>query len=382
MFKYVSYLFVILIFASIAACGGKKSTAATSIYDLPPTLAPASSKMGGAVQGGPIAAKFSNYSISTLAGTSGTAGFSNYSTINGPPAKLNHPTGITTDGLNYYVADYGNNSIRQITPSGTVTTLQCTDADTGVTVGFYLPSSITTDGTNLYVVNSGYNTISFIDLATKKVTTIGSTTGLSGSVDSAVKTDVRFNQPTGITTDGVNVYVTDSGNQTVRRINIASKAVSTLAGTSGEIGSDDGIQSGARFNLPGRITTDGVNLYLTDVNNRTVRKIALLTGTVTTLAGRPGPQGTADGIGTEARFNQPNGITMDGTYLYVTDSYQNTIRKINLLTSAVTTMSIPDSTLHTPIGITTDGSSLLVADTLILNNDRTYTYSNCIIRIQ
>jgi len=340
--------------------------------------------MGGAEQGGAIAAKFSNYSysVSTLSGTAGTAGFSNYSTINGPPATFNHPAGITTDGLNYYVADYGNNAIRQITPAGTVTTLQCTDADTGGTVSFYLPSSITTDGANLYVVNSGYNTISFIDITTKKVTTIGSTTGLSGSVDSTVKTDVRFSQPTGITTDGINVYVTDSGNQTVRRINIATKAVSTLAGSSGAIGSADGVQGDARFNLPGRITTDGINLYLTDVYNRTVRKIELSTGTVTTLAGRPGPQGTTDGIGSDARFNQPNGITTDGTFLYVTDSYENTIRKIDLLTNAVTTIPIPNSTLHTPIGITTDGISLLVVDTLILNKDRTYTYSNSILKIQ
>ena len=224
-----------------------------------------------------------------------------------------------------------------------ISTLQCT-TDGIIPIGFNRPSSITTDGTNLYVVDSGSNTVKFINIATRIVTIIGSTTGLAGSVDSATDiTAVRFNQPIGITTDGINLYVTDFNNATVRRIDIATKAVSTLAGTSGASGSSDGVQGAARFHLPGRITTDGVNLYLTDFYNRTIRKIEIKSGTVTTIAGTPGPlgadDGTADGIGTAARFYQPNGITTDGTNLYVTDSYHNTIRKIVIATGAVTTIN-------------------------------------------
>lgn len=395
MQKYVQYIFVLLIGACIAACGGGSTTAATPIYDYNPTglsLAPANPHMGGAVQGGTILSKFSDYSGSTFTGTAGSStGFSNYSTTNGPPAAFNHPTDITTDGTDFYVADYTNNAIRKITTSGGVTkvsTLLCTDIDTG-TIGFSLPFSLTidADGSKLYVVDSGTNTIRIVDLSTNKITTIGSTTGVAGSVDSAIKTEVRFNRPTGITTDGVNLYVTDSGNHTIRRIVIATGAVSTMAGISGEIGSTDGLPRNARFNLPQRITTDRTSLFVTDFYNRTIRKIDIVTGTVSTLAGKPGPLETAtDGTGAAARFNQPNGITSDGTNLYVTDSYLNTIRKIVIATGAVTTLSIPNRTLHTPIGITTDGVSLFVTDTFTVARDPetlgdTYTYSNSIIKL-
>jgi hypothetical protein len=400
MQKYAPSMFIFALFlvGCIAGCGGG-SSASTPVfnYALPTSFASYSASkphlMGGAVQGGAIAAtaKFSNYSVSTLAGsTAGSAGFSNYSTTNGPPAMFNHPTDITTDGTNFYVADYMNNAIRKIitSPSGvtTVTTLQCTDFTTGVAVGFNRPSGITTDLTNLYVADTGSNTIRVIDLAvdpatnTHKVTTIGSTSSLAGSVDSTDRTVARFNQPIGITTDGVNVYVTDYNNATVRRIDIATNAVYTLAGTSGAIGTTNGTQGDARFNRPGRITTDGKYLYLTDFNNRTIRMIEILTGIVTTIAGSDGPlghdDGTLDGIGTAARFNQPDGITTDGTNLYVTDLYQNTIRRIDINTKEVTTISGIAGTageggnvnspgtpsFYNPVGITTDGVSLFVAD--------------------
>jgi len=389
MHKYVQYIAVLFIVASIAACGGSgTTTAAAPIYDSPSALAPASTHMGGSVQGTPLA--LSN-TVSTLAGSPEISVLTDGS---GTAARFNRPTDITTDGTNFYVADYANNAIRKVSKSGDVTTLQCTDADTGF-IGFYLPFSLTIspDGTHLYVVDAGSNTIRVVDLVTadttKNVTTIGSTTGLAGSVDSVVKTDVRFNRPTGITTDGDNLYVTDSGNSTIRRIDLKNNyAVSTLAGTSGIIGSTDGGPRVALFNLPQRITTDGTSLYVTDFNNRTIRKIEILTGTVSTIAGKSGPiEPATDGIGSEARFNQPNGITTDGTYLYVTDSYLNTIRRIEkTFPYNVTTISIPDDSLHTPIGITTDGVSLFVADTYTVTRDPktmidTYTYSNSIIRI-
>jgi DNA-binding beta-propeller fold protein YncE len=340
--------------------------------------------MGGAVQGTtPLA--LLNIS-STYAGTPGSAGFNNYSApLSVTPATFNHPTDVTTDGTNFYIADNGNNLIRQITPSKVVRTLQCTDINTGLAIGFNRPSSITTDGTNLYVTDTGSNTIRIIDIRSNKVTIIGSTEGLAGSVDSATdKTAVRFNQPIGITTDGENLYVTDSGNHTVRRIVILTGAVSTLAGTSGAIGSDGGIQGAARFNQPARITTDRSSLYLADLGSRTIRKIDILTGLVTTFAGSAGPLGVdVNGFGTAARFNQPNGITTDGVNLYVTDSFQNKIRMIRISTQEVTTLAITGPPgLHAPAGITTNGISLFVADTYILNSDNTSTLSNTIQKIE
>jgi sugar lactone lactonase YvrE len=390
MHKSVRYIIAFLIVSCIAACGSENSdTATTQVYSLPshtvPSLPlPPGKLMGGTIQGTPLKLTAgNNNTVSTFTGVAETAGFGNYSTANGPPAKFNHPTGITTDGISFYVADYWNNAVRQITPEGIVTTLP---------IGFNLPSDITTDGTNLYVVDSGSNTIRIIDIATNAVTTIGSTDGLAGSVDSAIPADVRFFLPIGITTDGTDLYVTDSYNHTIRRINILTKAVTTLAGISRTNGATDGVQGVARLNRPGRITTDGVNLYLADFGNRAIRRIDILSGTVTTIAGASTPgvaekisqdnNGTADGIGTTARFFQPNGITTDGTYLYVTDTYQNTVRRVeksspyNVTTISGIAKAFSDPTLgvggavdspgtpsfYSPIGITTDGVSLFVAD--------------------
>lgn len=400
MHKYAPFIFVFFLVSLLTACGSTANTEAIAVYDLPVPVSIDSTDthrvVGGAVQGTTLV--FNNISSSTFTGTPGSAtGFTNYSTVNGPPAAFNHPTDITTDGKDFYISDYGNNAIRKVVTTDLgevkeVTTLQCTTDGTTAS-GFYWPTGITTDGANLYVVDSGTNTIRFINIESKIVTIIGSTTGAAGSVDSTVPADVRFNQPTGITTDGQNLYVADSGNQTIRRINIDTKAVSTLAGASGSTGSSNGIQGAARFYLPSRITTDGVSLFVTDFYNRTIRKIDIVTGSVTTLAGVAGQLGSdngatdsTDGTGSTARFNQPNGITTDGTYLYVTDSYLNSIRKIDKVSGNTTTI-IPAGTLHTPLGMTTDGASLFVADTYTVTRDPityldTHTYSNSIIKVQ
>ena len=217
----------------------------------------------------------------------------------------------------------------------TVTTLAGTAGEygstdgTGTTARFNSPFSITTDGTNLYVADSGNYTIRKIVIATGEVTTLAGTAGEYGSTD-GIGTTARFNNPYGITIDGTSLYVADSGNYTIRKIVIASRMVTTLAGTAGEYGSTDGTGTTARFNNPYGITTDETNLYVADSGNNTIRKIVIATGEVTTLAGTAGDSGSTDGTGTTARFNNPYGITTDGTNLYVADTGNNTIRKIEL----------------------------------------------------
>lgn len=377
MGKFFLYMSTLFLLTCIAACGNGSTTNGTASYDLPVSLAPSNAHIGGSVQS--AALTLSN-TVSTLAGSAGIASWLDGT---GSTARFNHANDITTDETTLYVADYLNNAVRIIDiATGEVSTLK---DSAGATIGFNRPSGITTAGTQLFVVDSGTNTIRTIDLTTKKVTIIGSSNNLAGSTDSKTPTDVLFNQPTGITTDGENLYVTDSGNHTIRRIVIATSAVSTLAGSPGSIGTTDGTQINARFNLPARITTDGKTLFLTDFQNRTVRTIDIKTGSVSTLAGTSGAlgsdDGTRDGTGTAARFNQPNGITTDGTNLYVSDSYQNIIRKIVISSGVVTTISgisRPSSDLnigvggsvdspgipsfYTPVGLTTDGTSLFVAD--------------------
>lgn len=320
--------------------------------------------------------------VNTLAGTAGTAGSVDGT---GTAARFNSPQGITTDGLNLYVADKANHTIRKVViATGQATTLAGTAGmfatgngdGIGAAARFRFPAGITTDGANLYVVETLYNSVRKIVIASGEVTTLAGTAGTIG-VGSAdgIGAAARFDMPTGITTDGINLYVTDSANNTVRKIVIATAQVTTFAGTAGASGSTDGVGAAARFSYPKGIASDGANLYVVDSYNYTVRKIVIATGQVTTLAGTAGMLGSADGIGAAARFNFMSGITSDGVNLYVSDGgSNNTIRKIVTATGEVTTLagmvgwwgsadgSGSTARFYQPEGITTDGVNLYVAD--------------------
>jgi sugar lactone lactonase YvrE len=327
--------------------------------------------MGGAIQGTDPGLTSSNAAVTTYAG-SGTAGSTD---ATGTSASFYYPYSVTTDGTNLYVADTYNHKIRKIEIStGVVTTLAgsglqgSTDA-IGTAASFNLPRGITTDGTNLYVADKGNEKIRKIVISTGEVTTLAGS-GATGSTD-ATGTAASFYSPTGITTDGTNLYIADAGNNKIRKIVISTAVVTTLAG-SGVAGSTDATGTSASFNYPRGITTDGTNLYVADTWNNKIRKIEISTGVVTTLAGS-GATGSTDATGTSASFNSPRGITTDGTNLYVADYNNHKIRKIVISTAVVTTLAgsgVAGSTDATgtsasfnyPEGITTDGTNLYVAD--------------------
>ena len=315
--------------------------------------------------------------VTTIVGTRFVSGSSDGT---GTAGRFNAPAGMTTDGTNIYIAENNNNTIRKVVIStGAVTTIAGTAGVTGSTDGtgdaasFNWPDAVTTDGTNLYVADTKNNTIRKIVISTGVVTTIAGTALVQGSAD-GTGTDARFYRPYGITTDGTNLYVADSKNNTIRKIVISTGVVTTIAGTALVQGSADGTGTDARFYWPYGITTDGTNLYVTDSNNNTIRKIVISTGAVTTIAGAAAMPGSADGTGAEARFDRPFGITADGTNLYVADSLNATIRKIVISTGDVTTVAgkagafgISNGTganarFENPDGITTDGTSLFVSD--------------------
>jgi sugar lactone lactonase YvrE len=104
-----------------------------------------------------------------------------------------------------------------------------------------------------------------------------------------VGTAAHFNYPRGITTDGKNLFVADGDNHLIRKIDPSTGVVSTFAGDNVSDppvpGYSDGIGTAARFAWPSAITTDGVNLFVADTDNHLIRKIVIATSAVTTLAG-------------------------------------------------------------------------------------------------
>lgn len=333
------------------------------------TTPPASGLMGGAKQG----------TVPSLTGVTTT--FVGKSTTgatdgNAATASFSAPKGITTDGTNLYVTDSANKKIRKIEiATGAVTTLAGSGAlgaldGAGAAASFSTNlTGITTDGTNLFVSDTNNYLIRQIVIATGAVTTLAGS-GVAGSVD-GTGTGASFKSPRGITTDGKNLYLADISGYTIRKIVIATGVVTTIAG-SGVAGSVDGTGNAASFKGPYGITTDGTNLYVADSSGYTIRKIVIASGAVTTLAGT-GTSGTADGDALLASFNTPRGLTTDGTNLYEVDYGSSTIRKIVISSGAVTTLagtgaagssngSGKTAAFSFPDGITTDGASLYVAD--------------------
>ncbi|MBI4826463.1 MAG: hypothetical protein HY807_08585 [Nitrospirae bacterium] len=285
--------------------------------------------LGGAIQGQALTLEGV---VTTFAGSPNQVGSADGV---GAGPRFNRPYDITTDGTNLYVTDRDNHTIRQIViDTGVITTLAGTAGSSGTADGtgaaarFNQPTGITTDGTNLYVAEKENHTIRKIVIATGVVTTLAGTAGTSGTTD-GTGTAALFNQPRGLVTNGTNLYVTDWNNHTIRKIVIATGVVTTFAGTAGTSGAADGTGAAATFNQPRGITSDGANLYVADYWNHTIRKIAIATAAVTTIAGDAGVTGFADGTGTDATFEEPSGITTEGTSLYVTDNANETIRKID-----------------------------------------------------
>ena len=265
--------------------------------------------------------------VTTLAG-SGSPGSADGT---GAAASFNFPTGVCVDlSGNVYVADFGNNKIRHITPAGVVTTYAGTGAfgsagGLGNAATFANPTSICTDYANtFYVVDYGGNNIRKISAGVVSVFA-GSTLGSPGATD-AVGTAARFNDPWGICIDQAGaLYVADGLNNKIRKINASTGAVTTLAG-SGATGSANGTGTAATFNFPTGVCADNSgNIYVADDNKIRVISSASV---VTTYAGT-GVAGFAEGPAASAQFNVSQSVCLDGSNnVYVADKNNNKIRKI------------------------------------------------------
>ncbi len=327
--------------------------------------------------------KVSSFSgaTSTYAG-SGTAG----SVDNvGTGAQFSSPEGVAADlSGNVFVADTANHTIRKLSPSGAVGNVSTlagsagsgpgfTDGVAGSLARFSSPSSLAIVGTDLYVADTGNEVVRKID-ASAFVTTLAGSALVAGYAD-GTGTSAQFDGLKGIGADGISLYVADTQNHAVRKVTTAA-VVTTVAGNPPRGGTTDSTGVYARFRAPAGAAVIGDYTYVVDTGNHTIRRINK-SGVVTTFAGSPGVSGYTDGAGTGALFHDPQGIAAVGSDLYVADSGNHAIRKVDS-SGTVTTFAgaAPSSPVRdfvdgtgtaarfdTPKGIASDDSSLFVADT-------------------
>jgi uncharacterized delta-60 repeat protein len=269
--------------------------------------------------------------VSTLAGLAGVAGSLDGA---GTAARFGLLGGLTVDSLgNVYVTELASNTVRRLSAGGVVTTLAGVAGTQGSQDGpnssarFSRPRGVAVDANgNVYVADSGNQTIRTIS-TNGAVSTLAGLAGSPGSVD-GVGTEARFNNPLGLALDRTgNLYVADSYNETIRKIT-PQGVVTTVAGSAGDPGSVDGIGNRARFDYPTAVTVDSAgNICVADTGNYTIRQVTP-NQVVTTLAGMAGEYGFDDGVGSSARFNFSTGITVDQAgNLYVIDERSQTLRK-------------------------------------------------------
>jgi hypothetical protein len=179
-------------------------------------------------------------------------------------------------------------------------------------------------------------------------------TALSEGYKDGTGTQATFRNPKGLESDASgNIYVADADNHCIRKVSAygslgSGQIVTTFAGAAtttglpgyGTSGSSNGTGTNAKFNTPTDITRDSEgSFYVTDQNNSTIRKISS-SGEVTTLAGFAMTKGTADGVGSTARFGLPWGVAIYSTnQIVVTDRWNGNIRLINIYSGETTTLT-------------------------------------------
>ncbi|XDD53340.1 LamG-like jellyroll fold domain-containing protein [Leptospira sp. WS4.C2] len=290
------------------------------------------------------------------------SGLSGTITVQNNAESLN----IATTGLTKFaiLIQTGSNYAITITsqPVGTI----CSFDDPTLTVGTMAAANVTVFLTCVtgYLVGGNIHPAPSADLGTSLIgrqtflkTRVGShpinvggagaITG--GAVVSATPTTARFNSPGMIVTDGSFIYLADSANAVIRKIDKSNGTTTILAGGNTGGGTvcpgtlttncQDGIGTAAQFNGITGLTTNGNNLFVLESAGRRIRKVNLATSVVSTFAGT-GNAASADNVsGILASFNNPSWITMFNGNLYVVDRGNCTIRVVNPITTAVSTIA-------------------------------------------
>ena len=279
--------------------------------------------------------------ISTVAGD-GTPGFGG----DGGPATaalLNTPDDVKLDGAgNFYVVDSGNHVVRMVNAvTGTIWTVAGIGGKSGYSgdggpatqAHLAYPSGIAFDGDHtLYISDTGNNAIRKVNLSTGIITTVAGTGTPGAGGDGGPATSGQLNLPWGITLGGDgSLYIADLSNNRIRQVNPAG-VISTVVGTGTRgYGGDGGPATQAQLNVPASVLLDVAgNIYVADSGNQLVRKVSAATGVIETIAGVLGGGAAQDGvIANNSPLDGPYALFLDGPgNLYIADMFHQLIRMV------------------------------------------------------
>jgi hypothetical protein len=273
-------------------------------------------------------------------------------------ADLYLPSGVAVDGAgNLFIADSHHNRVREVfaagANAGTITTV-AGDGSAGYdgtatvakATSLNQPGGVAIDGAgNLYIADTNNNVIRKVNLATGAISTAAGTGAPGYTGDGALATSATLNSPEGIAVDAAgDLYIADTNNDAVREVVAATGKIATIAGDgTGAPGfaGDGGLAIGAKLNAPYGVALDAAgNLYIADSGNNRVRAVNT-SGNINTFAGNGTPAYLGDGgAATSAELYSPLGVACDPAgNVYIADARNYVVRKVNAVSGAITTIA-------------------------------------------
>ena len=295
-------------------------------------------------------------SLVSIVGT-GTSG---YAGAGGPAAQaqLSTPNGIGHDAAgNMYIAEAGNNRIRKVDAvTGIITTVVDTSGAPGysgdngpaISAAIHSPIGIFVDGPgNIYFCDSYNHCVRKVSAATGIITTIAGRGHYGYGGDNGLADSAYLNTPAGVfVTANGDAYITDGGNNVIRKVTASSGLITTVAGNgTNSYGGDNGPATQAYLSLTAGkcFVDDANNIYIPDDNNCVVRKVTAATGNITTVAGNHSLAGHFSGdsgLATDAGMFHVNGIWVDAAgNMYVSDGDNHRVRKVDITTGIIHTIA-------------------------------------------
>jgi sugar lactone lactonase YvrE len=266
---------------------------------------------------------------------------------NGGPAanaSLTQPSGVALDGAgNLYIADTGNNVIREIyaatgiisTVAGNGTAGFAGDNAAATAAMLFQPQSVTVDaGGNLYIADADNQRIRRVDAVTGIITTVAGngTAGYGGDGLAATSPKVELNFPHAVAFDSQgNWYIADSQNNRIREVSASTGIITTVAGngTAGFAGEGASAKA-AELDAPLGVAVDPAgNIYIADTQNRAIRKVSSASGLISTIAKNEIGEYYSGGIFSPVNIDGPLGLFLDSSAnLYFADSLNMVIREM------------------------------------------------------
>ncbi|MCG6918583.1 MAG: hypothetical protein LJE89_13700 [Deltaproteobacteria bacterium] len=294
--------------------------------------------------------------IQKVAGTCGSSGYSGDDGL-ATDAQFDEPSGVYVDGANnIFIADTNNHVIRKVEGTTKILTTvagdkdatalgdggPATDAKLSKPIGVFVEP-----GGDFYIADSDQHRIRKVDGASQIITTVAGdgTSGFGGDGGPAV--DAYIQNPKSVWVDeNYNILIADTENHRIRKVSGANDKIYTVAGNGvADYGGDDGLAIDASLKKPHGVclyeSPAPAYLYIADPSNYRIRKVDLKEGFLTSAAGTIWSGYNGDDIlATWARLNYPFGAHVDASgNLYIADTYNHRIRKVNAKTGIITTVA-------------------------------------------